>query len=78
VPLPKVFNTIFGFALADLDGDGLPKVLVLDKQDYLRVFDRGRERAVPECDHYGGSELVLQYDPERTTSSRGTRNPGSS
>lgn len=69
IPLPKAYNRIYGFALADLDGDGIPKALILDKQDYLRVFDRAGQEIYRTSDHYGGSELVLQYDPERTRTS---------
>ncbi len=76
VPLPKAFNSIFGFGLADLDGDGLAKVLILDKQDYLRVFDRAGSELYKSGDHYGGSELILQYDPERTRSSAGNPRSG--
>jgi hypothetical protein len=76
VPLPKGFNTIFGFGLADLDGDGLPKVLILDKQDYLRVFDRAGSELYRSSDHYGGSELVLPYDPERIRGSAGNPQSG--
>ncbi|MFI5341846.1 MAG: FlgT C-terminal domain-containing protein [Candidatus Methylomirabilales bacterium] len=64
VPLPKPFNTIYGFALADLDGAGTPKVLVLDRQDYLRVFDRGGTEIYRTSDHYGGTEQALESWPE--------------
>ena len=65
VPLPKQFNTIYGFSLAELDGVGTaPKVLVLDRQDYLRVFDRGGTEIYRSSDHYGGSEQVLEAYPE--------------
>ena len=64
VPLPKPFNTIYGFALADLDGTGAPKVLVLDRQDYLRVFDRGGAEIYRSSDHYGGTEQALESWPE--------------
>jgi hypothetical protein len=65
VPLPKQFNLIYGFALADLDGDGAPEFLVLDHQDYLRVYDRSGTEIYRSSDRYGGSELVLEYDPQR-------------
>jgi hypothetical protein len=65
VPLPKQFSTIYGFTLADLDGDGVPKVLVLDQLDHLRVFDRGGQEIYRSSDRYGGSELALEYDPSR-------------
>ncbi len=65
VPLPKQFNTIYGFALADVDGDGAPEILVLDHLDYLRVFDRSGTEIYRSSDRYGGSEIVLEYDPSR-------------
>lgn len=65
VPLPKQFNILYGFALADVDGDGAPEVLVLDHLDYLRVYDRAGAEIYRSSDRYGGSELVLEYDPER-------------
>jgi hypothetical protein len=65
VPLPKAFNRIYGFALADLDGDGAPEVLVLDHLDYLRVFDRSGGEFYRSSDRYGGSELLLEYSPTR-------------
>jgi hypothetical protein len=64
VPLPKQFNMIYGFTLADLDGAGAPKVLVLDRQDYLRVFDRGGTEIYRSSDRYGGSEQALESWPE--------------
>jgi len=66
VPLPKQFNRIYGFALADLDGDSVPEVLVLDNQDYLRVFDRNGRELYRSGDRYGGSEVTVEFDPERT------------
>jgi hypothetical protein len=33
------------------------------------VFDRAGQEIYRTSDHYGGSELVLQYDPERTRTS---------
>jgi hypothetical protein len=65
VPLPKAFNAIYGFTLADLDGEGAPKILVLDHLDYLRVFDRAGTEIYRTGDRYGGSEIVLEYNPER-------------
>ena len=65
VPLPKAFPNLYGFALADVDGDGAPKILILDHQDYLRIFDRGGQEIFRTSDHFGGSELTLTYDPMR-------------
>jgi len=65
VALPKAFPYLYGFALADLDGDGAPEILILDRQDYLRVFDRSGSEFYRSSDHYGGTELTLSYDPSR-------------
>ncbi|HSB80709.1 MAG TPA: hypothetical protein VLM91_18155, partial [Candidatus Methylomirabilis sp.] len=65
VSLPKSFPIIYGFAMADLDGDGLPKVVVLDQQDHLRVYDRGGTEIYRTSDRYGGLELMLEYSPDR-------------
>jgi TolB-like protein len=66
LPLPKALTSIYGFILADLDGDGAPEILALDKQDYLRVYDRGGGELYRSGDHFGGSELVLEFDPTRS------------
>jgi hypothetical protein len=66
VTLPKQFNVIYGFSLADLDGDGAPEILVFDQNDYLRVFDRAATEFFRSSDRYGGSELSLEYDPTRS------------
>jgi hypothetical protein len=65
VSLPKPLNTLYGFSLADLDGDGAPETLVLDQNDYLRIFDRGGSEIYRSSDRYGGTELFLEYDPSR-------------
>ena len=65
VPLPKAYNLIYGFALADLDGDNAPEILILDHLDYLRDYDRSGVEMFRSSDRYGGSELVLEYNPTR-------------
>ena len=65
VPLPQAYPGIYGFAMADLDGDGSPRILVLDQQDHLRVYDRGGTEIYRTSDRYGGLELMLEYSPER-------------
>jgi len=66
VPLPKAFPNIYGFLLADLDGDGSTKIVVLDHLDHLRVFDKAGTEIFRSSERYGGSELVLEYDPSRS------------
>jgi hypothetical protein len=66
VPLPKAFPNIYGFSLADMDGDGAFEILVLDHLDYLRVFDRSGSEIYRTSDRFGGTDLVLEYDPSRS------------
>jgi hypothetical protein len=68
VALPKAFPNLYGFSLADLDGDGAPEILVLDHQDYLRVFDRSGGEIYRTSDRFGGTDLGLDYDPNRSGS----------
>ena len=68
LPLPKAFPNLYGFALADIDGDGAPEILILDHMDYLRVFDRGGSEIFRSSDHFGGTDLALEYDPQRSGS----------
>jgi hypothetical protein len=74
--LPKPFPNIHSFGLADLDGDGAPKILVLDQQDYLRIYDRGGGEIYRSSDRFGGSELVLEYDPTKDPSAGHTGSTG--
>jgi hypothetical protein len=66
VPLPRQFPGIYGFTVADLDGDGGSELLILDHLDYLRVYDRAGGEIYRSVDRLGGSELILEYDPSRT------------
>jgi hypothetical protein len=68
LPLPKAFPNLYGFTVADLDGDGAPEILILDNQDYLRVFDRGGSEIFRSSEHFGGTDLALEYDPQRSAS----------
>jgi hypothetical protein len=66
VPLPKAFPNIYGFMLADLDGDGSTKIVILDHLDHLRVFDKAGTEIFRSSERYGGSELLLEYDPSNS------------
>lgn len=61
--LPKLYNMVYGFALADLDGDGREEVLILDHQDYLRIYDAAGAEIHRSGEHYGGSEIVVERYP---------------
>ena len=66
VPLPKAYNMVYGFAIADLDGDGGEEVLVLDHQDFLRIYDRAGAELHRSSERFGGSEIVLERYPVGT------------
>lgn len=66
LPLPKAFPNLYGFTLADVDGDGTPEMLFLDHMDYLRVFDRGGSEIYRSSDHFGGTDLAVEYYPDRS------------
>jgi hypothetical protein len=74
LPLPKDHPHIFGFARADLDGSGAQKSLVLDRLDYLRVYDQ-RGEIYRSSDRFGGSENVVQYNPGRSWMEENTGSP---
>jgi len=59
--LPKDSNRIYGFLQADLDNSGSAKTVVLDRLDYMRVYDKTGE-IFRSSDRYGGSENVVGYD----------------
>ncbi|MBI4536459.1 MAG: hypothetical protein HY712_00715 [candidate division NC10 bacterium] len=66
VRLPKEHKLLYGFAVADLDGDGVEEILVLDQQDRLSIYDRGGTEVYRTTDRYGGSETVVEYYPRGT------------
>lgn len=68
VVLPKPFNLLYGFGFADLDGDNAPEILIVDQNDYLRVFDRGGSELYRSGEHYGGSDRMVEFDPTRSGS----------
>ncbi len=59
--------SLYGFLLADVDGDGTREYVVLDQNDYLRVYDlQGREKYRAN-DRFGGSEVVIDFLPHGVT-----------
>ncbi len=63
VPLPKAYPTLYGFNRSDLDKDGGEETVVLDHMDYLRVYDRAGTEIHRSGEHYGGSEVNVDYYP---------------
>lgn len=59
--------SLYGFLLADVDGDGSREYAFLDKNDYLRVVDlQGREKHKAN-DRFGGSEVVMHFLPSKAS-----------
>jgi hypothetical protein len=55
--------SLYGFLLADIDGDGSREYVILDQNDYLRVYDlQGRQKYTAN-DRFGGSEVVINFLP---------------
>ncbi len=53
--------SLYGFLLADVDGDGSREYVILDQNDYLRVYDlQGREK-YKASDRFGGSQVVINF-----------------
>jgi hypothetical protein len=63
IRLPKEYTVVYGFGMADLDGDGADEILVLDHMDFLRIYDRGANEIYRTTDHYGGTEVVVEAYP---------------
>ncbi len=54
LPVPANAN-VYNFAMADLDGDGVSEVIMLDESDKLHVTMTGGKQLWVGDDHYGGS-----------------------
>lgn len=59
--------SLYGFLLADVDGDGSREYVILDQSDNLRVYDlQGREKYKAN-DRFGGSEVTIEFLPPRVS-----------
>ncbi|MCI0371148.1 MAG: hypothetical protein L0214_07135 [candidate division NC10 bacterium] len=58
--------SLYGFLLADVDGDGSREYVILDQNDYLRVYDLQGRQKYKANDRFGGSETVIQFLPPNT------------
>lgn len=54
-------GSLYGFLLADVDGDGSREYVVLDQNDYLRVYDLQGRQKYKASDRFGGSEVVIDF-----------------
>ena len=52
--IPAMAN-VYNFAMADLDGDGMTEVIMLDDNDKLHVTNAGGKQLWVSDDYYGGS-----------------------
>jgi hypothetical protein len=53
--------SLYGFLLADVDGDGSREYIFLDQNDYLRVADLQGKEKYKANDRFGGSEVVIEF-----------------
>jgi hypothetical protein len=53
--------SLYGFLLADVDGDGSREYVILDQNDYLRVYDLQGRQKYRANDRFGGSEVVMAF-----------------
>jgi len=53
--------SLYGFLLADVDGDGSREYVFLDQNDYLRVYDLQGRQKYKANDRFGGSEVAIDF-----------------
>ncbi len=58
LPLPKRVN-LFDFVYADLDGDGKPETVAVDRREKLKVFNQTNELLWVSERNFGGSKVYL-------------------
>jgi hypothetical protein len=58
--------SLYGFLLADVDGDGSREYVILDQNDYLRVYDLQGRQKYRANDRFGGSEVAIDFLPPHT------------
>ncbi len=58
LPLPEGVN-LFDFVFADLDGDGAPETVAIDKKERIKVFNRANELLWVSKKTFGGSLIYL-------------------
>ncbi|MBU1567075.1 MAG: VCBS repeat-containing protein [Proteobacteria bacterium] len=58
LPLPSGVN-LFDFVFADLDGDGAPETVAIDKKERIKVFNRANELLWVSKRTFGGSQIYL-------------------
>ncbi len=58
LPLPVGVN-LFDFVFADLDGDGAPETVAVDKKERIQVFNRANELLWVSKKTFGGSQVYI-------------------
>jgi hypothetical protein len=59
--LPKNVN-IYGFTIADLDGNGEDEVIAIDDADYIRMYSMDGKQIWRSTDRYGGYDTSFDFD----------------
>jgi len=62
LPVPESVN-LFEFVFADLEGDGVPEVVAINKKEELKVFNSNLELLYTSPAGFGGRELVEGLNP---------------
>lgn len=60
-PLPKGVN-IYGFTIADLDGNGEEEIIAIDDSEYIRMYSMDGKQVWRSPDRYGGYDTSFDFD----------------
>ncbi len=60
-PLPKGVN-IYGFTIADLDGNGDEEIIAIDDTEYIRIYSMDGKQVWRSPDRYGGYDTSFDFD----------------
>ncbi len=58
LPLPEGVN-LFDFVFADLDGDGIPETVAIDKKERMKIFNQANELLWVSKKTFGGSQIYI-------------------
>jgi VCBS repeat protein len=62
--IPNVF--IYNFAIGDLSGDNAPEIVMIDRNDNLRILDFKGEEIHRSDDYYGGTLNSIVTNPKKS------------
>ncbi len=60
-PLPKGVN-IYGFTIADLDGNGDEEIIAIDDTEHIRIYSMDGKQVLRSPDRYGGYGTSFDFD----------------